>query len=62
MKKKTKTQKVLQRVGHELKVDEPEIVGHTRRKYGPARASKQKKAILLEKARKAGARIPKKKI
>lgn len=49
--------KTLQSIGHELKVNEPSIVGHTRRKYGAARAGKQKTAILLSKARKAGAHV-----
>lgn len=58
-KKKTKTRRILEDVGHELKVNEPRIVGHTRRKYGAARARKQETAILLNKARKRGARIKK---
>ncbi len=50
----------IEAVGHELKVNEPAIVGHTREKFGEARAEAQRKAILLSKARKAGVRIPKK--
>lgn len=57
--KPTKTAQTLQRIGHELKVNEPAIVGKTRKKYGAKRAAAQKKAILLAKARKAGARIRK---
>lgn len=55
---KTKTQSVLERVGHELKVNPPSVLASTRRKYGPVQAAKQKTAILLSKARKAGASIP----
>ena len=57
MKKPTKTQSVLEEVGHELKVDEPRVVSLTRQKYGAERAMKQKRAILLSKARKMGARV-----
>lgn len=60
-KKLTKTEKVLRRVGREVKKNEPAVVRSTRRKFGGARAKKQKTAITLAKARKAGARIPKKK-
>ena len=59
-KKKTATERKLQAAGHEVKHDEPAIVGRTRRKFGAARAKKQKTAIILDKARRAGARIPKK--
>jgi hypothetical protein len=43
---------------HEVKHNEPRIVGHTRRKFGASDAAKQKVAIALSKARKAGASIP----
>jgi len=55
---KGKTESILQSVGHELKTKPPEILGKTRRKFGAARAESQRKAILLNKARKAGARVP----
>lgn len=58
MAKKTKTQKILKSVGHELKENEPRIVGKTRQKFGAERAAKQKTAILFSKARKRGARVP----
>lgn len=45
---------------HEVYTDEPSIVGKTREKFGAERAKKQKVAIALSKARKAGAKIPKK--
>jgi hypothetical protein len=54
-----KTRRILQSVGHELKADEPRIVGRTRRKFGAQRAKKQKTAILLSKARERGARVRK---
>jgi hypothetical protein len=50
----------LEKIGHEIKVNPPKILAHTKRKFGKARAEAQRKAILLEKARKAGAKIPKK--
>jgi len=43
---------------HEVKHNEPRIVGHTRRKFGAAKAARQKVAIALSKSRKAGANIP----
>ena len=43
---------------HEVKHNEPKIVGHTRRKFGASDAAKQRVAIALSKARKAGASIP----
>lgn len=57
MKKKTKAQKILKSVGHELKVNPPRVLAKTRAKKGAKRAQKQKIAILLSKARARGARI-----
>lgn len=57
MPKKT----VLQSIGHELKKNPPAALAKTRRKFGAARAEKQRKAILLSKARKAGAKVPRSK-
>jgi hypothetical protein len=54
----TKTGSILESVGKELKDNPPSIVTSTRRKFGPARALKQNRAILLSKARKLGAAIP----
>ena len=48
----------LEAIGHELKVSPPAIINSTRRKFGAARAAKQKTAILLSKARRAGVKIP----
>jgi len=45
-------------IGAELKANPPAIVNSTRRKFGAARAQKQKTAILLSKARQAGVKIP----
>lgn len=48
----------LSAIGSELKANPPAIVNATRRKFGAARAGKQKTAILLSKARAAGVKIP----
>ena len=48
----------MEAIGHELKVNPPAIVNSTRRKFGVARAQKQRTAILLSKARAAGVNIP----
>ncbi len=56
--KMTKTKRILQSVGHELKANEPSAVAKQRREKGPAAAKKMLVAILLSKARKKGARVP----
>ena len=48
----------LEAIGHEMKVNPPAILNSTRRKFGVDRAEKQRKAILLSKARAAGVKIP----
>jgi hypothetical protein len=48
---------ILESVGHEIKSNPPKILAHTARKFGRADAKKQRVAILLSKARKAGASI-----
>jgi len=48
----------LEAIASEMKVNPPAIVSATRRKFGAARAAKQKTAILLSKARRAGVKIP----
>jgi len=53
-----KTKSILSAVGTELKENPPAIVNSTRRKFGADRAAAQRTAILLSKARKAGANIP----
>lgn len=55
-----KTKRVLQNVGRELKENPPAILKKTRRKQGKEAAEDQRKAILLSKARKRGAKVPKK--
>lgn len=59
MKKQTRMERLKSAAFHEVHADEPAIVGHTRAKFGAKRATAQKTAIALSKARKAGARIPK---
>lgn len=54
--KNTKT--ILKSVGKELKQNPPSILAKTAKKKGKTQANKQRVAILLSKARKAGARIP----
>lgn len=49
---------ILASIGTEMKSTPPSQLARTTQKYGPARAKKQKVAILLSKARKAGAGIP----
>ncbi len=48
----------LEAIGSEMKANPPAILNATRRKFGVARAEKQRKAILLSKARQAGVKIP----
>lgn len=48
----------LEAIGRELKINPPAVVNATRRKFGAARADKQRKAILLSKARAAGVKVP----
>lgn len=49
---------ILASIGKEIKSNPPSIITNTSKKFGIARAQRQKKAILLSKARKAGANIP----
>jgi hypothetical protein len=55
---KDKTSSILESVGHELKVNPPKVLQSTEHKFGIARAKRQKRAILLSKARKTGANVP----
>lgn len=52
------TKKILSSVGREMKKNPPRILAKTTKKKGSGTAKKQKTAILLNKARKAGAKIP----
>jgi len=49
----------LSAIGEEMRTNPPAILRATRRKFGVARSEKQRKAILLSKARAAGVKIPK---
>lgn len=60
-KKGTRTARILSSVGEEIKENPPGILEKTRGKKGEMAANDQRVAILLSKARKRGARIPKKK-
>ena len=48
----------LEAIGKELKANPPAVVNSTRRKFGVARAEKQRRATLLSKARQAGVKVP----
>ena len=52
-----KDRRILQEVGHELKTRPPKVLSKTRRKKGAKAAERQRKAILLSKARSKGARV-----
>ncbi len=49
--------RILTRIGRKMKADPPGILAKTRRKKGKKAAERQRVAILLSKARAAGARI-----
>ncbi len=53
-----KSSDILEDVGAEIKNNPPSQLAATARKFGPADAKKQRIAILLSKARKMGAKIP----
>lgn len=50
---------ILEDVGRELKENPPKVVEEQRRKEGNAKAERVRRAILLDKSRRRGARIPK---
>jgi len=52
-----KDRQVLESVGHELKSNPPKVLAKTRRKKGAKQAEKQRRAILLSKARGKGANV-----
>jgi len=56
----SKTQRLVRAAGKELKNNPPKVLGATLRKKGPKQADKQRVAIMLSKARAAGANIPEK--
>ena len=55
----TRTARILESVGMELKNRPPRILEKTRRKKGVRAAERQRVAILLNKARSRGARVTK---
>lgn len=57
---KSKNKQLVEAAGHEMKVNPPKILAKTRSKKGAKRANKQRVAIMLSKARAAGANIPEK--
>lgn len=57
-KKPSKTRQKVHRAFREVHRNEPETVKKTRARHGKAAADKQLKRIALDKARRAGARIP----
>ena len=59
-KKTNRTRRLIESAGKELKKNPPRVLATTARKSGAARAQKQKVAIMLSKARAAGASIPEK--
>ena len=54
----SKSNQILATVGNEMKERPPKILASTEAKFGPKRAEKQRVAILLNKSRKMGARLP----
>ena len=56
----TKKRAVLHRIGAELRDNPPRILEKTKKKKGAKAAERQRRAILLSKARRAGAKIPRK--
>lgn len=59
MAKPTKSQRIKDRMFREVMDNPPQRVTRTQRKKGKKAARKQEVAIALSKARRAGARIPK---
>ena len=55
-KKKTKTKRILQNIGHELKKSPPKVLS----KFSGEKRESIRTAILLSKARRRGVRIKKK--
>jgi hypothetical protein len=54
-----KSQAIIKKMGSEIRDNPPKVLSSTRQKFGAERAESQRKAILLNKSRRAGARIPK---
>lgn len=60
MARKSSSQRKVKAAFHEMKQNPPKQLAKTRKKFGATDANKQRVAIGLNKARKAGAKIPKK--
>ena len=56
-RKPSKTKRIMSEVGRELRDNPPAVLSRTARRFGAARAKAQRNAILLNKARRRGARI-----
>ena len=54
---KTRTARLLSRIGEEMSENPPAVLAKTQRKKGKAAAERQRRAILLSKARREGAQI-----
>jgi len=54
---KRKTSRLIEAAGHEMKKNPPKILAKTARKSGAKQANKQRVAIMLSKARQAGANV-----
>jgi hypothetical protein len=52
-----KDRRILKKIGEELRDNPPRILSKTRRKKGAKAAERQRKAILLSKARSKGAGV-----
>lgn len=52
-----RTSQILNNVGSELKRNPPDVLAQTRRKKGKKQAERQRRAILLDKARERGANV-----
>lgn len=59
-KKQSKTKRLIEAAGKEIKKSPPKVLATTARKSGAKQTNKQRVAIMLSKARAAGANIPEK--
>ena len=55
-----RTQQIIESNAREMSVNPPKILAHTAAKFGEKRAEEQRVAILLDKSRREGAKIRKK--
>jgi hypothetical protein len=53
----TKSRRIVRAAFHELHKNPPKVLKSTRKKFGAERARKQRIAIALSKARRAGAKL-----